>query len=86
MQRMSTTTGSDQEASSQSVGRSEQETRQEQAISQVDAAYIAALHRIADAGNRIADAIEFLARETAGEFEQDDDDFPIARDISGRSI
>lgn len=61
------------------MGRSEQASRQEPAISQVDAAYIAALHRIAD-------AIELLARATAGEFDQDDDDFPRATDISGRPI
>lgn len=76
---MSETTGSDQEASPQSMGRSEQASRQEPAISQVDAAYIAAI-------NRVADAIILLAQATAGEFEQDDDDFPRATDISGRPI
>lgn len=62
----------------ESVGRSEQEDRQEQTISQVDAAYTYAL-------NRIADAIELLARATAGEFDQEDDDLPPT-DISGRPI
>lgn len=76
---MSETTGSDQEASPQSMGRSEQASRQEPAISQVDAAYIAAI-------NRVADAIILLAQATAGEFDQDDDDFPRATDISGRPI
>lgn len=61
------------------MGQNEQEARQGQALSQVDAAYIAAL-------NRIADAIELLAQATAGEIEQEDNDFPIARDISGRPI
>lgn len=61
------------------MGRSEQASRQEPAISQVDAAYIAAI-------NRVADAIILLAQATAGEFEQDDDDFPRATDISGRPI
>lgn len=78
MQRMSTTTGSDQEASSQSMGRSEQASRQEPAISQVDAAYISAL-------NRIADAIILLAQATAGEIERDDD-VPRSVDISGKPI
>lgn len=60
------------------MGRSEPETRQAASIPEVDAAYVHALHRIAD-------AIELLARATAGEFDQDDD-FPVARDISGRPI
>lgn len=79
MQRMSTTTGSDEGQSQEGMGCGEQETEEGQAISQVDAAYISAL-------NRIADAIILLAHATAGEFEQEDDDFPIARDISGRPI
>lgn len=79
MQCVSETTGSDQEESTPSVGCSEQAHGQGQAISEVDAAYIAAL-------NRIADAIILLAQATAGEFEQDDDDFPRATDISGRPI
>lgn len=61
------------------MGRSEHASRQEQAISEVDAAYLHAFHRIAD-------AIELLARATAGEFDQDDDDTPRATDISGRPI
>lgn len=61
------------------MGRSEQAPGQGQAISEVDAAYIAAI-------NRVADAIELLARATAGELEQDDDDFPRATDISGKPI
>jgi len=60
------------------MGRSEQASRQEPAISQVDAAYIDALHRIAD-------AIELLARATAGEIERDDD-VPRSVDISGKPI
>lgn len=61
------------------MGCSEHAPEKEQAIPQVDAAYISAL-------NRVADAIILLAQATAGELEQDDDDFPIARDISGRPI
>lgn len=76
---VSEATGTHQEEGPSRVGCSEQETRQEQAIPQVDAAYIAALHRIAD-------SIEFLARATAGEIERDDDDSPRETDISGRPI
>ena len=90
--RVPEATGTHQEEGPSRVGCGEQETRQEQAISQVDAAYIAALNRIADAiirsadaGNRIADAIEFLARATAGEIERDDD-VPRSVDISGKPI
>ena len=61
------------------MGRSEHAPEKEQAISQVDAAYIAAI-------NRVADAIILLAQATAGEFEQDDDDFVRPTDISGRPI
>lgn len=76
---VSEATGTHQEEGPSRVGCSEQETRQEQAIPQVDAAYIAAI-------NRVADAIILLAQATAGEFEQDDDDFPRATDISGKPI
>lgn len=78
---MSAQTGKDQAESAQSMGCSEHALGQEPAISQVDAAYITALHRIAD-------SIELLARATAGEFDQDDDHDGISRptDISGRPI
>ena len=61
------------------MGCSEQETRQEQAIPKVDAAYIAAI-------NRVADAIILLAQATAGEIEQDDGDAIRTTDISGRPV
>lgn len=62
------------------MGRSEQAPGQGQAISEVDAAYIAAI-------NRVADAIFLLAQATAGEFDDnsDDDSDPVV-DISGRRI
>jgi hypothetical protein len=62
------------------MGRSEQAHGQAASISQVDAAYIAAL-------NRIADAIILLAQATAGEFEDNqEDDGNYAVDIAGRRI
>ena len=76
---MSTTQRTNQGEGAQGMGRGEQAPGQGQAISEVDAAYIAAI-------NRVADAIILLAQATAGEFEQDDDDFPRATDISGRPI
>lgn len=60
------------------MGRSEQAPGQGQAISEVDAAYIAAI-------NRVADAIILLAQATAGEIERDDD-VPRSVDISGKPI
>lgn len=62
------------------MGCSEHALGQEPAISQVDAAYIAAI-------NRVADAIILLAQATAGEFDDnsDDDSDPVV-DISGRRI
>lgn len=62
------------------MGRSEQASRQEPAISQVDAAYLQAL-------NRIADAIILLAQVQAGELDEnqeDDDHYQV--DLSGRRI
>jgi len=76
---VSEATGTHQEEGPSRVGCSEQETRQEQAISQVDAAYIAAI-------NRVADAIILLAQATAGELEQDDGDAIRTTDISGRPV
>lgn len=76
---MSAQTGKDQAESTQSMGRSEQAPGQGQAISEVDAAYIAAI-------NRVADAIILLAQATAGEFEQDDGDAIRTTDISGRPV
>lgn len=75
---VSEATGTHQEEGSSRMGRSEQETRQEQAIPKVDAAYIAAI-------NRVADAIILLAQATAGEIERDDD-VPRSVDISGKPI
>lgn len=78
--RLSTTAGNDQEASPESMGCSEQEAEEGQAIPQVDAAYISAL-------NRIADAIILLAQVQAGELDEnqeDDDHYQV--DLSGRRI
>lgn len=76
---LSTATGNDQEEGAPSVGCSEQEAGQTAPIPEVDAAYIAAI-------NRVADAIILLAQATAGEIERDDDDSPRETDISGRPI
>ena len=61
------------------MGCSEQETGQAASIPQVDAAYIAAI-------NRVADAIILLAQATAGDFDDNEEDVGHAVDMSGRRI
>lgn len=62
------------------MGPSEYADRTTAPVSEMDGAVAAAL-------NRIADAIELLARATAGEFDRDDGgETPRQTDISGRLI